>query len=301
MDSELLANTDFINDFVFQDINNATSDLPLATEEAWSLWNLPPSPETTTVSPLNNSLHAPMDSPTPGNRSYYQNGNAVITTDNRGSESGSTGPITPPFEMLPPDKDALIEGRVAYVLEAAKAAGYETLDELIVDYYTTCFDEGTPLYGQQRLSRSRSLPQFLAACCDAAGGWSDWERKGFREEILKGVEDILVRELRTFKSSPSFLEWLNMPQDRSASKNESRKNKESEIKRIFQNELPDLWALITALIAKNKALQPKDYSGAVFSVITSLCCAVGEHNCLDEFVHLSAPGAYITPSLIHSE
>lgn len=229
IDSDLFA--DFMNEFVVQD---ETTDLQ--TGRPSNFLALPPNPQAATILPLTDPLHVPVHPPTPSNWSPHSSGTAAAK--NQGSEFDSAGLVAPPLEALSlPDKSAMIEDRMAYVLEGAKAVGFQTFDESIVAYYTTCFDEVPSLYDQQRLSRGRRLPQFLAACCGAARGWSDWERRGFQGEILQGAEDTLVRELKTFKSSASFSEWLGMAHDRSASMCEGGEDKECEIKRKVQDEV----------------------------------------------------------------
>ncbi|WQF75132.1 hypothetical protein CDEST_00146 [Colletotrichum destructivum] len=90
------------------------------------------------------------------------------------------------------------QGRVRHVIEQAAAVGFETLDEAIAAYYTETFEDVPSLYQEQRLSRNRRLPRLLSTLQSAAKGWSEWERRGFQEQIAMGAEELLVQELRTF-------------------------------------------------------------------------------------------------------
>ncbi|KAH7116594.1 hypothetical protein B0J13DRAFT_630226 [Dactylonectria estremocensis] len=90
------------------------------------------------------------------------------------------------------------QGRVRYVIEQAAAVGFETLDEAVAAYYTETFENMPALYQEQRLSRNRRLPRLLNTLQSAAKGWSEWERRGFQEQITVGAEELLVQELNTF-------------------------------------------------------------------------------------------------------
>ncbi|GJC96127.1 hypothetical protein ColKHC_04953 [Colletotrichum higginsianum] len=90
------------------------------------------------------------------------------------------------------------QDRVRHVIEQAAAVGFETLDEAIAAYYTETFEDVPSLYQEQRLSRNRRLPRLLSTLQSAAKGWSEWERRGFQEQIAMGAEELLVQELRTF-------------------------------------------------------------------------------------------------------
>ena len=232
----MLTNTDFMNDFADQDFSNRVTDIPI--DEAWSLGKSPEKHQTANTLPLADLLHVPMHPSTPNNCLSHLNGSAINTTGNGGIELEDVGLTTPPSEALhAPDKNALIEVRMAYALEGAKAAGFQSFEESIVAYYTTCFDKMTSLYDQQRRSRGRRLPQLLAAWCNAARGWSDWERKGFQEEILQGTEDILAEELKAFKAVTNTSKWFGMTQDKGAANSDSGNDKRSEIKQNVQNEV----------------------------------------------------------------
>lgn len=96
------------------------------------------------------------------------------------------------------DRPGSSQGRVRYVMEQAAAVGFETLDEAVAAYYTETFEDMPALYQEQRLSRNRRLPRLLNTLQSAAKGWSEWERRGFQEQITMGAEELLVQELKTF-------------------------------------------------------------------------------------------------------
>lgn len=96
------------------------------------------------------------------------------------------------------DTPDLPQGRVRHVMEQAAAVGFETLDEAVAAYYTETFEDMPSLYQEQRLSRNRRLPRLLNTLHSAAKGWSEWERRGFQEQITLGAEEVLVQELNTY-------------------------------------------------------------------------------------------------------
>lgn len=87
-----------------------------------------------------------------------------------------------------------MDGRFEGMLEYSRAMSIDSFDSLVTAYYSHNFDGSSPLATQQRLSRNRHLPKVLADVFDAAKGWSDWERRGLHEEIMKQAESILVSE-----------------------------------------------------------------------------------------------------------
>lgn len=94
-----------------------------------------------------------------------------------------------------------IDGRFEGMLEYCRAMGFDSFDSLVSAYYSHNFDGSSPLATQQRLSRNRHLPKVLADVFDAAKGWSDWERRGLHEEIMKQAESILVSEANRASSA----------------------------------------------------------------------------------------------------
>jgi hypothetical protein len=79
-------------------------------------------------------------------------------------------------------------------MESAEMAGYHDFNALISAYYTSDFPESSSLSNEQRLSRNRRLPKVLFELFQATSSWSEWERRGFQEEILKTAENMLSLE-----------------------------------------------------------------------------------------------------------
>lgn len=94
-----------------------------------------------------------------------------------------------------PAPNASLDERFECIMEQVDAAGFESFDAMATAYYTQAFGESSALADEQRLSRNRRLPKVLSVVySSAAGGWSDWERKGFEDEILRTAESVLTNE-----------------------------------------------------------------------------------------------------------
>jgi hypothetical protein len=87
-----------------------------------------------------------------------------------------------------------MDDRMDHMLACAKASGFESFDQLVTAYYKDEFSDGSPLSIEQRLSRNRGLPKVVGDVFNAAHNWSDWERRGFHDELLRTTETILTTE-----------------------------------------------------------------------------------------------------------
>jgi hypothetical protein len=107
------------------------------------------------------------------------------------------------------------EKRLEYVLNCARQAGFDSFDDLVMAYYTSEFDYASHLFFEQRQSRNRRLPNVLAEVRQSSKTWTQWERQGYCDEVLKAAESILLKEFRTFVRSSSLEECVrslnNMP------------------------------------------------------------------------------------------
>nr|POE89900.1 transcription factor zeb2 [Quercus suber] len=100
------------------------------------------------------------------------------------------------------------EAQLEQVLECARQAGFDSLDDFVSAYYATRFDESSTLFFQQRQSRNRHLPGILAEIRQSSRTWTKWERQGYMHEILQSAEAILLNEFRTFANSTDLLEQI---------------------------------------------------------------------------------------------
>ncbi|PSK46154.1 hypothetical protein B9Z65_5122 [Elsinoe australis] len=171
--------------------------------------------------------------------------------------------------QLPPEETPVsIEERVSKVTERAIAVGFSSFDEAVVQYYTARFDSASPLCHDQRLSRNRRLPLLMSTLHRSSKDWSEWERRGFQEQMTLGAEDVLVSEVDSFMVQCSEPPLQAPP---ATVVNRARCQKSPQPRLEVQNSLPNLWALATSLLAKSGASNPEARSEVALAVIETLC------------------------------
>ncbi|KAL0938227.1 uncharacterized protein CTRU02_207958 [Colletotrichum truncatum] len=181
-------------------------------------------------------------------------------------------------EMTRPDSQrhvgtsGSVQNRVRHVMEQAAAVGFENLDEVLAAYYTENFEDMPSLHQEQRLSRNRRLPWLLNTLHSAAKGWSEWERRGFQEQITQGGEELLVQELNAFVSQQRLGADGNRSPHNDMGETRTGSIEDLAIRRQrVQNDLPNLWALTTALLAKADPFRQENRSDTVLAIIETLC------------------------------
>jgi hypothetical protein len=128
-----------------------------------------------------------------------------------------------------PDADASMEDRIGYVISCAKQVGFDSLDSLVSAYYTRPFAEVSSLSGEQRISRHRRLPQVLAQLRQQITTWTQWERTGFEDEILRTAEDICAAECGRFVGGDESPEQLSAPAPTASSQAATRRMIQDEV------------------------------------------------------------------------
>lgn len=141
-----------------------------------------------------------------------------------------------PPETSGPLRDHKLDERFEYVLYCLHTAGFDSFDGLATAYYSSNFDESSTLAMEQRLSRNRGLPNVIAELFRSASCWSDWERRGFHEELLKTTESVLVSESKRVPVDSLHM----MPQD-----GETAEQSIPAMKKAVQNEVSFTGAIIT--------------------------------------------------------
>ncbi|KAI9788274.1 MAG: hypothetical protein M1816_007040 [Peltula sp. TS41687] len=171
-----------------------------------------------------------------------------------------------------PGGDATPEERFEYVLECAQRVGFNSFDASASQYYTVNFSDTSTLFHEQRLSRSRRLPEILAELRRTSETWTPWERRGHQEEILKTAEQIFAAECSKFSKSEYFSHVLSATHSLQLNP-AAKKTFQEEASSSGETLLPNLWALLTALTSSNMALRQRDRLNAVFSSMLLLCCS----------------------------
>lgn len=97
--------------------------------------------------------------------------------------------------------EAPLEQRILHVVESARAAGFDCLDTMILQFYTESFGEDTPLFEIQHRSRRRGLETVLSQLSLQAQTWPQREAQTFEETILASMEQIVKREARDHKAA----------------------------------------------------------------------------------------------------
>jgi hypothetical protein len=96
------------------------------------------------------------------------------------------------------DNATRVEERLEYVLDCAHQVGFDDFDEIMSAYYTSKFDDGSPLSFDQRQSRNRKLPGLLAAVRKSSATWTNWEKQGYYAELFRAAEVTLQAEFGSF-------------------------------------------------------------------------------------------------------
>ncbi|KAK4446923.1 transcription factor radR [Podospora aff. communis PSN243] len=154
-----------------------------------------------------------------------------------------------------------IDSRLDAVLERIDQLGFDSFDSLVTAYYAETFSGSSRVANEQRLSRNRRLPAVLAEIFRAASQWSAWERVGTNQETIKAAESLLVSEGTAAREAiEGSLSLLVDSSGRGA----------SGVERLVQNEIPNLWALMTSLASGPHSFRQQDRSGAALAAIMLL-------------------------------
>jgi hypothetical protein len=116
---------------------------------------------------------------------------ADSTLDMERSTALSAPPDTPNPNLQGED----LETRFESVLRAVEKAGFESVDDMLTQYYTAIFKEDSVPYWTQMRSRSRSLPAFLASLQESTKYWTDRDAQGYRQQIMHSAENVHLSEL----------------------------------------------------------------------------------------------------------
>jgi hypothetical protein len=151
-----------------------------------------------------------------------------------------------------PNCGATVEERIEWLLDCARRAGFEGLDDLALQYYTRNFDAKSSL--ALEMSRHRYLPTMVAELRRSCGGWSAWQSRGYLDEILKSAEEICAAECaelgRCLAAGASDLSITEI---------------------ALQDRLPHLWAFLTRLASSAGLDRQQNPSRAVFVCLLILC------------------------------
>jgi hypothetical protein len=142
------------------------------------------------------------------------------------------------FDDFPsrPKKSSSLDERFGYILGCSKDLGFDSFDDLASAYYTSEFED-SGLFGEQRVSRMRRLPEVLASLREHSMRWSQWERQGYQNEILQLAESILVEECIKFTQNDMLKKEMLFLGQKSHDSDRPTPILDSAIRKILQNEV----------------------------------------------------------------
>ncbi|OAQ83764.1 basic-leucine zipper (bZIP) transcription factor [Purpureocillium lilacinum] len=167
-----------------------------------------------------------------------------------------------------------MEERLEAAIEGLEALGFTSVDSFAEAYYSSSFDESSHLAAEQSMSRKRRLPRMLSQILDSAQSWDPWDRRGLNEEVLRTAESLLVAEGKSMdeKSLEASISGLMQATEGSSKPTPPQQNV-TGMKRVLQNELPNLWPVMMALAGGNRASRQRDRSNMVLAAILILHCS----------------------------
>ncbi|KAG6993752.1 hypothetical protein G7Y79_00051g086720 [Physcia stellaris] len=171
-------------------------------------------------------------------------------------------------------KDTSLERRLAMVLECVKSAGFDDVEQMLSQYYTSDLSKVPPLANAQRLSRKRRLPNLLANVAEDMNNWTKWEAQGCKEEMIRSAEQIFLGEYRETRKSRQLHDYLaemetTIVQDPDL-RGEAVTNVLSDVGGVLKDELPNLWTLITAICTDHSNEGQEDGARSALAAISLL-------------------------------
>lgn len=100
----------------------------------------------------------------------------------------------PALPVLEPMLDNSTEERVESVMRHAQATGFDTFEDIATAYYKTNFKDSSALSTGQHSSHSKRFSRVISDVYQATESWPQWDRRGFREEILDTAMAMLNAE-----------------------------------------------------------------------------------------------------------
>lgn len=178
------------------------------------------------------------------------------------------------------------------ILDAVEEAGFDSIDTMAAQYYSTEFPPDSSSQLAQAISRSRDLRRLLQTLQKTAKTWSPQETQAYQEEIVRSAGSICLDELRMFRErqadrlqGASAASSGSIPRSSSSNsssiagsgadtmdqlrqlllKEESKQPTQQE-KRLLRQCLPETWSLLSGL-ARGSDLPPAQVSQVVYSFL----------------------------------
>lgn len=100
-----------------------------------------------------------------------------------------------------------VERGLESIMDGIFEMGFDSLEEMVIAYYTRDFDESSTIGQAQRLSRKRHVRALISAMNDSARSWTEDEASPLQEEVLKSAEVLYAAEVQHLRSfqNPEFM------------------------------------------------------------------------------------------------
>ncbi|KAK2605698.1 hypothetical protein N8I77_008520 [Diaporthe amygdali] len=163
--------------------------------------------------------------------------------------------------------------RFKAILTFVRAAGFPDFDSMVTSYYTSTFQKNSVAELAQRSSRGRKLANVLESIQESSSKWTVWESRGYREKIVESAQGMYTQELdqvirKARRRQQQHQNSMHAGQDVMMFDGEMNSEVSSgsgagpgsiasmgavpeEMQRVFQDNLPNLWALLTELAGTN--------------------------------------------------
>ncbi|KLJ07387.1 hypothetical protein EMPG_17117 [Blastomyces silverae] len=89
------------------------------------------------------------------------------------------------------------ERRLERILSVIEEEGYESLDDVVAEYYIGQFPKDSLLASEQFHSRTRRLGRLLHQVHRSSGAWSKKEAAGYRDVVTRAAEELFQEEVRS--------------------------------------------------------------------------------------------------------
>ncbi|KIL85491.1 transcriptional regulator [Fusarium avenaceum] len=251
--------SDFDNLENMMDLTTSTSDLPNAT---WT-----PSQQFFGLETAPRSHHA---DDSMQQQSSISNETQPVTSKSAKFDRYNAFVTKSPAKTSTPETEELLEAAIA----GLETLGFTSVDSFAETYYNSNFDESSLLAGEQSMSRKRRLPRMLSQVLDSAQSWDPWDRRGLNEEVFRTAESLLVAERKNLdeRSLEASINSIMQAAQHPGNATPPEQNA-TEIKKVLQNELPNLWPMMMALTSGNRAFRQRDRSNLVLAAIIILNCS----------------------------
>lgn len=227
---------------------------------------------------LENLMQPPLPSPplfpemqTPIDPSMQSNGPSPFR---RGNTMGSQGSgSTSPGDAASSAASATNTSRFKAILTFVRAAGFPDFDSMVTSYYTSTFQKNSVAELAQRSSRGRKLANVIDGLHKSSSKWTVWESRGYRDKIVESAQGMYTQELdqvirKARRRQQHQQTGIQASHDVMMYDGEMISETSSgsglgpgsiaslgavpeEMQRVFQDNLPNLWALLTELAGTN--------------------------------------------------